>query len=469
MLKLTRVAFQLDVLEQDALEVLRLVRSWKNWMAPINRIPPEILSLVPDFLDMDHRDQDVITLTHVCRAWREVFVSRPSLWTNVDCVDLEQTRVYLERSKSSPINLSLDSDFFEAELIPSATGRLKSLYIDAFSEDLEFIGTHLSHPSPLLEVLSIRSYDDPVLPASLFNGNLSSLHELYLRSIRTELPWRNVANLTSFTFAYTSPPVSLAQLLDFFEGAPRLREVDIFSSIPIFGVRNGQPVPLPCLQRMDTSSHASSHLFDHLLIPVGARLTMGVDRLPRPAIGGRRPSFLDNLRNLPNFTTITFACGPACMGLSGPNGAITMVSRDHQDRPWLECLAHLDTSKTERLEIKYHEYQSSVPIYQALIPMKDLRTLKLDCSLGLDIFLGALDPSFSSSGAVACPRLEEIAIVAHSKFDLQHILRAAEARALGGMKLKAVTIAKPPAIVLPQFEILELKKHVMHVGFGVGC
>ena len=433
-------------------------------MAPINRIPPEILSLVPDFLDMDRRDQDVITLTHVCRAWREIFVSRPSLWTNLDCVDPEQTRVYLERSKSSPINLSLDSDFFEAELIPSAAGRLKSLDIDVMPEELEFIGTHLSHPSPLLEVLSIRSYDDPVLPASLFNGNLSSLHELCLRSIRTELPWRNMANLTSFTFAYTSPPVSLAQLLDFLESAPHLREVDILSSTPIFGVRNGQPVPLTCLQRMDTSGHASSHLFDHLLIPVGACLTMGVDRLPRPAIGGRRPSFLDNLRNLPNFTTITFASAPARMQLSGPNGTVTMVSKDYRDRPWLECLAHFDTSKTERLEIKYHEHQPSVPMHQALLPMNDLRTLKLNYRL-LDIFLGALDPSFSPSGAVACPRLEEIVIVARSEFDLKHILRTAEARALGGMKLKAVTIAKPPEMVLPQLEILELKKHV--VGFGV--
>ena len=79
MLGLMSIVSQLYVIEQGALEVLRLVRSWKNGMAPINRIPPEILSLVPDFLDMYHRDQATITLTHVCQAWREVFVSRPSL------------------------------------------------------------------------------------------------------------------------------------------------------------------------------------------------------------------------------------------------------------------------------------------------------------------------------------------------------------------------------------------------------
>ena len=64
--------------------------------------PPEILALIPDFWDTHKRDQDTIALTHVCRAWREVFVSQTSLWTRFDCLNGEKTRTYLERSKSSP-------------------------------------------------------------------------------------------------------------------------------------------------------------------------------------------------------------------------------------------------------------------------------------------------------------------------------------------------------------------------------
>ena len=41
---LTRVVF-----ERDALDVLRLVRSVKSTFAPINRIPPEVLSLTPGY------------------------------------------------------------------------------------------------------------------------------------------------------------------------------------------------------------------------------------------------------------------------------------------------------------------------------------------------------------------------------------------------------------------------------------
>jgi len=148
-------------------------------LAPINKIPPEILTLIPDFWNTDKRDQDIITLTHVCRTWREVFVSRPSFWTRFDCLDEEKTRIYLERSKSSPVDLSLirnqgispDDPFFQ--IIPHATGRLRSLPMMGPSENIQVI-THLSHPAPLLENLSIcykggTLHHHPALPSTLFN------------------------------------------------------------------------------------------------------------------------------------------------------------------------------------------------------------------------------------------------------------------------------------------------------------
>ena len=40
---------QLAFLEQEISEILRLIRSWRNRVAQVNRILPEILSLIPDF------------------------------------------------------------------------------------------------------------------------------------------------------------------------------------------------------------------------------------------------------------------------------------------------------------------------------------------------------------------------------------------------------------------------------------
>ena len=88
----------------------------KNIFVPINTIPYEVLSTIPDYWvdgdPMDNNtadygmaanntaDRNLITLTHVCHNWRELFISRPSLWTNLDCTNVEKTRVYIERSKS---------------------------------------------------------------------------------------------------------------------------------------------------------------------------------------------------------------------------------------------------------------------------------------------------------------------------------------------------------------------------------
>jgi hypothetical protein len=101
------------------------------------------------------------------------------------------------------------SDLF-IQIIPHAIGRLRSLSIRATPEDLETITTHLSHPAPLLEELSIDSsyyyepHSNPVLTPTLFNGDLFSLRVLKLEDIHTELPWRNMVNLTSLKLFYTS-------------------------------------------------------------------------------------------------------------------------------------------------------------------------------------------------------------------------------------------------------------------------
>ena len=48
--------FKVDALERDVSEVLKLARSMKDLFAPINRIPPEILSSLPDYYFKDEMD-----------------------------------------------------------------------------------------------------------------------------------------------------------------------------------------------------------------------------------------------------------------------------------------------------------------------------------------------------------------------------------------------------------------------------
>ena len=459
-LRLTRVVFQFDVPE-DVFEVLRLALSWENSSAPINRIPPEIFSTIPDFLGTG---DGMIALTHVSRAWRQMFVSRPSLWTDFECVNPDKTRVYLERSKSSPIDLWLKrGDKMSPrdpvlQVIPHATGRLKSLYIDATSEYIKAISARLSCPTPLLERLSIQSDYRTVLAPTLFNGDLSSLRRLRLEYFPTELPWRNMVNLTSFVLAYEGP-VLVGQLLDFFESAPHLHEIDLlFGCWFPRGAQDERLVQLTCLKKMYVEGYPSSLLFNHLLIPVGARLRMTVGAPPVEVVP---PRFMDNLGNLSDFTSIKLDY--ARMEFSGPNGEVVMIQNPTYPSILFKSLVSINTSGTERLEIKRGWGPTSIPLYRVLIPMNELRTLIFTRCENIHDLIDALHTRMSSPGVVLCPRLEELVIDHHKMFTIEKTVGMAAARASKGARLKTVRIIIPPGAVHPQLDTSELKKHVSHV------
>lgn len=477
---LTRVILQVDLLEQEAFEALRLVRSWKNRLSPINRIPPEVLALIPDSWYLVRGNKDVIALTHVCQFWREIFTSRASLWTKFFCVDKDQTRVYLERSKSSLIGLFPDkADTLSPhdplfQVIPHAVGRLEYVNIEGAPANIPEITAHLCHPAPFLTSLVIdggcefEPEDNSTLPTELFNGDLSSLSALCLSSIHTELPWRNMVNLTSFMFCHADVPI--AKLLDFFEGAPHLRKIQFHSVFMAPEVQNRPLVSLASLQGLLIFlSGPSSPLLDYLLIPVGASL------VTRPPFHGSMidnvlPSSLGNLRNLPGFTKIKLHVSKFRLEMRfiGPNGRVSvnpMSAPDDCTLLVLESLARFDTSMTERLKIFNTNPSTTVSTLQALLPMENLRSLVLIQCNNPYPFIDALRYKYRSSDVVVCPKLEELTLVLRPDedrdFRIGSVILMVEIRALAGTKLNCLRIGNWDD--LTPIEEWKLKKHVLHL------
>ena len=190
-------------------------------------------------------------------------MSCPSAWTDFDCGNTDKTRVYLERSRSSPINLQLErvgdlsphDPFFQ--VIPHTIPRLRSLAILGTPKNIQDFTAHLSRPAPLLQSLAIEVdcgcflQRGPAITTTLFDGDLSSLRELRLQCITTALPWRNMANLTSFILGYiVAVDFPINHLLDFFKSAPHLRKVQLHYTTPALSAQNGRLVSLECLQRL---------------------------------------------------------------------------------------------------------------------------------------------------------------------------------------------------------------------------
>ena len=485
--------------------MLRLVRSVKNTFAAINQIPPEVFSLIPDYWQDRHTGQDLITLSHVCRGWREIFTSRSSLWTYLDCADADKTRVYVERSRSLPLEIFLRKSqriSYCDDALPLVVphiSRLSSLTVCVRPNILLDLLNQLPFPAPLLTELKIildpESPDpDPIIPDTLFPGHLSPLRKLSLSGVFTRLPWRNLSDLTMFEFRYipqTVDPLFVAQLLDFFESTPLLNRISLHDSIPIsFSVPPGRVVPLLHLEELIVHSLPSHSTFlGHLSIPAASLVDLNLisftDSAPIPAC------FANNFSNLYHITTIhLFLNGLPYkrMRLMGPNGDLRIfgswanrncspLAAEHQ---FFRSLRKFDLSKTQRLAVEKYsspgrgieKYSFSPgrgieesPIFQTLLLMKSLRTLLLIEVHNLS-FIRALNPKQNKSHTVLCPELEELVLYVKRRdwFCLKELMEMASERTKNVPKLSSITIVSLDGICSKE-EVFRLRRYVSHVEY----
>jgi len=462
----------------------------KNSFAPINRIPSDVFSLFPEYLGEYDVDEGLISMSHVCRSWRESLIARPSLWARLDCANAEKTRVYIERSKSSPLKLSLYkygyAAFMEDAILIVAphVSRLRILRIE--DSLLQILIPHLSSPIHHLRELSIafNCHPAPILDTALFNGDLSSLCSLSLTGVITHLPWKNLSKLTTFELCPAlEDKTPITQLLDFFEGAHHLRDITLRHSIPTTSnAPPGRVVSLPCLKKLTISTEDPVHsvLLNHLSIPAGVSLTMEFvfygDRSPLPDL---LPKALENLGNIFPISSVDLFLDDLdkCVQLDGPNGDLHMLGQwmdldvDPEftmDYQILESLSRFDLSGTQRLVVTQYEaptvdtVDKSAP-YHILSCMKDLRTLTLTHCNNLP-FIVALDPAENPSRRVLCPRLEEFVLHVRQpkSLKIEELKSMAKGRASAGRKLSLITIIGPRE-VMPGREIFELKKYVTQV------
>ena len=100
---LTQTTNQRVCLRKDAMGALNAVSRLINALAPINRLPPEILGMVQ--MCGDRSPKDLVAVSGVCSYWRNTFIATPSLWTTLDGKGLEKSRAWVERSGALPIQL----------------------------------------------------------------------------------------------------------------------------------------------------------------------------------------------------------------------------------------------------------------------------------------------------------------------------------------------------------------------------
>ena len=197
---------KLSQLDEDITTILATVREWRNSLIPINRLPEDILSLIPTHLSCQ---QDRLRASFICVHWRRAFLRRAELWSELflwkgeDCV-----KAHLERSKGSILDVSTRHDIpvGTLKLISPHTGRIRSLrFLSDKWADIHKFSETTSGLLPLLHTLEINIAEEgdlegfdamnpPFLP--LF-GNATHLQAFCFRSVTNRLQFINYFRASS--------------------------------------------------------------------------------------------------------------------------------------------------------------------------------------------------------------------------------------------------------------------------------
>jgi len=233
-----------------------------NTIAGIDRLPPEVLALIPAYLPSP---RELISVTHVCRRWRNVFVASPSLWTALNNKEMHHDALaaYLARCGGAEIDLTFctnrDKNLAFLQLVAPRSIQIRSMKIPSIPwSHISEISDFFSLPLPLLrqvEVSAKREESIPTFSRPLLSG-ASGLHSIVFFDaswIPRTLPHFSHPSLTHAQLSFIETRTHMvAELLEFLSGSPLLESVHV-----AVGPTYGMPIDgstLPDIHRVSLNS-----------------------------------------------------------------------------------------------------------------------------------------------------------------------------------------------------------------------
>ncbi|KAF9238625.1 hypothetical protein BU15DRAFT_75076 [Melanogaster broomeanus] len=254
----------------------------KNALLPVSRLPCEILATIflyqaysfyqdPQDFPMWGAAPPWANVSYVCRHWRNVALTCPSLWSFLFVFSPRWTEELLSRSKRVPLRILIDMrfEFQEAmiffEKVTTDVTRIRDLSLYLPCNRVEGVLSKLSTtPAPLLHTFKLRLRtrhlgEDAVYPDTLLNGETPALRTLELYHCHP--PWSSLvftalSTLRLRSIASSSQP-TITELLAMLRHMPDLAHLYLEDALSgakdILASRHTLPsecVDLPHLSRL---------------------------------------------------------------------------------------------------------------------------------------------------------------------------------------------------------------------------
>ncbi|KAI0310477.1 hypothetical protein OF83DRAFT_1088351, partial [Amylostereum chailletii] len=297
----------------------RLGLRW-NTSTPIYRVPQDVLAYIFEivyFMDYTFRGDTrcVITLSHVCRLWRQVTLNQSSMWSTVNFVDgVQWARTALARSRAAPVYFSFynfcscDSDGASqrklspaqindlAPLISEHLHHFRHMSVTGCSCDIHpAIASCSDIPAPAMETLEITVHAHQEEDEDSDDGRSITLSPSFLaesapklRSVELHgcfVPWQSffLRNLTNLKISLKEQPTfsALGSTPDFIrslQAMPALESLWLSYCFPpdLVSFPASTTVKLPLLTDLDISGTIPecNALFSILDTPSSTSLTL---------------------------------------------------------------------------------------------------------------------------------------------------------------------------------------------------
>ncbi|KAJ7802524.1 hypothetical protein B0H14DRAFT_3154978 [Mycena olivaceomarginata] len=235
----------------EILLLKRALRTRRNSLASVSVLPTEVLTPIlelcptiavdtPDFKTANFVRG--VTLSHVCRRWREIALKRSTFWTHIVLSRPRWALEMLHRSRAAPLAVGADlgsvlpKQIAARDLVLAQLFRIRELRLHMAAQR---IPAPLLLPAPVLETFHLHFPDllEIVVPANLFAAEVPRLRHLSLQycSLQWDSPlW---VNLVSLELIHS--PIHV----DLLANMPHLRTLTLIESF-LAMVGSGNPVPL---------------------------------------------------------------------------------------------------------------------------------------------------------------------------------------------------------------------------------
>ena len=279
-------------------ESIRALKSRRNELSPISRLPVEILCDIFSFTqaeDLARRPESWISFSQVSQHWRSSALCAPALWTNIPIHNPHWAQEMLIRSKEAKLTIRADLSLRGVNQLSNTIktvrsclyemNRVEEIDVDIIAISgsiLEEIFRHVPKSAPQLHTLCLAS--------RFYHGPVFSIHEDFLyntdrlqrvKLINCEISWDSRL-LTGLTHLFLQNSLKAnSSMIEFFHAIqqmPALTDLQLEDSIPddLDGPSTYPVVDLSCLRRLHISSGVGplTTVLRHITFPHTAKLNL---------------------------------------------------------------------------------------------------------------------------------------------------------------------------------------------------